>query len=152
MSSFKEVFNNLKNNEKISREKWGGKRYLQLNEFQLSAGEILEFELMLNLKFKSSPWKESVSFNEDLLADDWKVVTEEEINFFLLSERDLKKYGVSDEDIEGLKPKQEDEVIVNKILAGQDIRNFEDLIGKDMPTYNFPLYQAPEIQVKKNNL
>lgn len=92
MSKLNEV---LKNYEKIAREAWNCKKYVQLQD-----DRIKEHNLQPDLSFKEESW---YKFDEDLIANDWKVLTDDDITFFTLSAADLKKYDVSNEIIEKIK-------------------------------------------------
>lgn len=91
---FEEALTQAREGKYITRNGWDlKKQYLKMDKDSLLLMKIGD-------KFNLEKWNPS---NEDVLAEDWTTITQEEINVFKISEAKLLELGVSKEIIEKIK-------------------------------------------------
>lgn len=148
---FNEIFEKLEQGEYVTRENlWNdGNKYIQRisNELNLIEAGTIPFGKRYELT------------NEDLFAEDWRTVTEEEITIFRISEANLKELGASDELIEKIKTKlnyapllsnQLIPISENHLIGKLKIQDLKSLgISTDLNKI-LPSFTEPEI-IKKFN-
>jgi len=91
---FEEAMENLRDSKLLTRDEWKGKRIqLKNNHFY-----ILNENFLLGVS--TEKWDKN---DEDILADDWKIVDQNDLKEFHLSINELKNLGVSQEAIDEFK-------------------------------------------------
>lgn len=84
---FEEALSNLRINKILKRKSWLDTMLHMKNHDIYQLGTFIKWDCKY----------------EDVIADDWEIVDPDDIQEFQISVNDLKKHGVSDESIQGIK-------------------------------------------------